>query len=234
MIFAPLENCSDVRDSDARTVEGSKIKSTEESINVSTGMEPGQKVGEKGEKEKEGEEGKGEGKGTSIADGEEGGINLTPISPAPQQPSDGGWTLDLASTIEFKESSQRDLQFWDAVAARKNKSKNKRSRKYSSTPNREGQFSISDEMGRSNDSDSGSFLKVSSSEMRNLGHGLGPVPLGKIHIFTIILPIFVLLYFIFHFLFSPNPEPFVTFPLFSPFFPWIGSRKSRSIFLTSC
>lgn len=200
MIFAPLENCSDVRDnvrdSDVRTVEESKIKSTEESMNVSTGMEPGQKAGEKGEKDREGEEGKGEGKGkgkgtgtgTSIVDGEEGGINLTPISPAPQQPSDGGWTLDLASTIEFKESSQRDLQFWDAVAARKNKSKNKRSRKYSSTPNREGQFSISDEMGRSNDSDSGSFLKVSSSEMRNLGHGLGPVPLGKIHIFTIILP----------------------------------------------
>jgi hypothetical protein len=209
LIFAPLENCSDVRDnvrdSDARTVE-SKIRSTEESMSVSTGMEPGQKAGEKGEKDKEGEEGKGErdgegkgkgeGKGTSIVDGEEGGINLTPISPAPQQPSDGGWTLDLASTIEFKESSQRDLQFWDAVAARKNKSKNKRSRKYSSTPNREGQFSISDEMGRSNDSDSGSFLKVSSSEMRNLGHGLGPVPLGKIYVFTIILPLIILFCFV--------------------------------------
>ena len=208
MIFAPLENCSDVRDnvrdSDARTVE-SKIKSTEESISVSTGMEPGQKAGEK---DKEGEEGKGEGEGKgkgkgtgtgtgiSIVDGEEGGINLTPISPAPQQPSDGGWTLDLASTIEFKESSQRDLQFWDAVAARKNKSKNKRSRKYSSTPNREGQFSISDEMGRSNDSDSGSFHKVSSSEMRNLGHGLGPVPLGKIYVFTIILHLIVLFCFV--------------------------------------
>ena len=59
MIFAPLENCSDVhdnvRDSDVRAVE-SKIKSTEESMSVSTGMEPGQKAGEKGEKDKEGED----------------------------------------------------------------------------------------------------------------------------------------------------------------------------------
>jgi hypothetical protein len=188
LIFAPLENSNDVRgnvrDNDVRTVEESKMKTkgVEEGASINPEINPSQLIGEKGKKEKDEEKGQGkdgglgEG-GASVADGEDGGTHLTPINAAPQQPSDGGWTLDLASTKEFQESSQRDFQFWDAVAARKNKSKTKRSRKFSSTPNREGQFSILDEMRGSNDSDSGSFLKVSSSEIPNLG--LGPLPHGK-------------------------------------------------------
>jgi hypothetical protein len=174
-----------------------KIKGVEEGLSINAGINPSQLGGEKGEKEKGQDQGQEKdvveegGGGFSKADGEGGGIHLTPINPVPQQPSDGGWTLDLASTKEFQESSQRDLQFWDAVAARKNKSKTKRSRKYSSTPNREGQFSISDEMRGSNDSDSGgSYLKVSSSEIPNLGLGLGPVPLGKAGLFLLIYVLF--------------------------------------------
>lgn len=164
LIFAPLENSNDARGSDAHSAEESKGRTVEES--------PGSdQTANRGKQGQVTSEGKGEREGEV----DDRGIRLSSISPTSQMPSDRGLTLDLASTMEYRQSSERDYLFWDAVAARKNKSKTKRSRKYTSAQNREGQFSISDEMGRSNDSDSGSFPKVSSSQIPDLG----PIPLGK-------------------------------------------------------
>jgi protein-tyrosine phosphatase len=73
--------------------------------------------------------------------------NRNPATPgvgAPSStPSDSGLMIDLSSSDKYEQSLHRDTRFWDAVAARKTRSKKRRSRKYLSSSN--DQFSISDE-----------------------------------------------------------------------------------------
>lgn len=58
-------------------------------------------------------------------------------------PSDSGLLIDISSSDSYEQSLHRDTRFWDAVSARKTKSKKRRSRKYLSNTN--DQFIITDE-----------------------------------------------------------------------------------------
>lgn len=168
LIFAPLENSIDQ--------EESKIDSGDMRRNV------GQTDGYSGVGIGQGGEGQ---MGRDVDDGEDGdNIRLISLSAPPAMPSDGGLTLNPASTMEYKESSSRDNQFWEAVAARQNRCKKKRSRRY--LTNAKDQFSISDEMSRSGDSDLGSFPRVSGGMVS--GPGPAPGPIGKYGVFYFSCP----------------------------------------------
>ena len=70
------------------------------------------------------------GSGTGVVGvGGTGGVGAT------QTPSDSGLVIDLSSADKYEQSLHRDTRFWDAVAARKVKSKKRRSRKYVSNSN---------------------------------------------------------------------------------------------------
>jgi len=60
-------------------------------------------------------------------------------------PNDAGLVIDASSADRYEMSLHRDSRFWDAVSARKLRSKKRRSRKFVSSS--QDQFSISDDMG---------------------------------------------------------------------------------------
>ena len=99
-------------------------------------------------------------------------IRIPNVAPLIPLPSDRGLVLDPLSSVGFKDSSDKDFLFWEAVEARKNRSKKKRSRKFASSSVK-GHFSISEDVGHSIDSDQGSgqFLKASSAEIAHTSSG---------------------------------------------------------------
>lgn len=74
-------------------------------------------------------------------------------SPATAVPTDSGLLIDSSSSDRYELTLHRDTRFWDAVAARKSKSKKRRSRKFISATQE--QFSISDDAAGSGDSGEG-------------------------------------------------------------------------------
>lgn len=80
-------------------------------------------------------------------------------------PTDQGLVIDSMSSDRYELSLHRDTRFWDAVAARKSKSKKRRSRKFLSTS--QDQFSISDDLLGSGDSSEGeiTFSAIKASQI---------------------------------------------------------------------
>ena len=80
-------------------------------------------------------------------------------------PSDSGLLIDITSSDKYEQSLHRDTRFWDAVSARKTKSKKRRSRKYVSSS--ADQFIITDEASSSvneDELDSIRFSAVNSAD----------------------------------------------------------------------
>ena len=75
-------------------------------------------------------------------------------------PSDSGLVIDVSSSDMYEQSLHRDTRFWDAVSARKIKSKKRRSRKYLSNTN--DQFSITDEGSASTHDDDMDSIRFSA------------------------------------------------------------------------
>ena len=75
-------------------------------------------------------------------------------------PSDSGLVIDVSSSDMYEQSLHRDTRFWDAVSARKIKSKKRRSRKYLSNTN--DQFSITDEGGATTHDDDMESIRFSA------------------------------------------------------------------------
>lgn len=75
-------------------------------------------------------------------------------------PTDSGLLIDASSSDTYEQSLHRDTRFWDAVSARKIKSKKRRSRKYLSNTN--DQFSITDEGSASTHDDDMDSIRFSA------------------------------------------------------------------------
>lgn len=86
--------------------------------------------------------------------------------PQPQAtgvPTDSGLFIDPASSDKYELTLHRDTRFWEAVAARKSKSKKRRARKFLAASQE--QFSISEEAGKfgSQDSDEMTFSALKAA-----------------------------------------------------------------------
>lgn len=76
-------------------------------------------------------------------------------------PSDSGLTIDSNTADKYELSLHKDTRFWDAVAARKSKSRKRKPRKFATTVQE--QFSISDEATGDSSSSSGNSSSSSAS-----------------------------------------------------------------------
>jgi hypothetical protein len=84
-------------------------------------------------------------------------------------PSDSGLIIDATSTDRYELSLHRDSKFWEAVSARKARSKKRRSRKFLS--NTQEQFSIGDDLG--NYEDEMNEIKFSTSPIKPPAYLIG-------------------------------------------------------------
>jgi protein-tyrosine phosphatase len=82
-------------------------------------------------------------------------------------PSDSGLLLDAATSDKYEATIHRDLTFWDTIAARKNKSKRRKPRKFLATA--QDQFSIADDINE--------IIKIESNDVKTSQSGISDIDL---------------------------------------------------------